>query len=110
MAGYDEMLKHDFFKESILGSVRNAGYAVAFHFWEQLAQQHGRDLPKRFLQSLAKADPQNRRFENCLALLEQLTGETRLRNRIAAADIFKTLAFLKTLSTKPTDLNQPQNP
>ena len=110
MAGYDEMLKHDFFKESILGSVRNAGYAVAFHFWEQLAQQHGRDLPKRFLQSLAKADPQNRRFEDCLALLEQLTGETRLRNRIAAADIFKTLAFLKTLSAKPTDLNQSQNP
>lgn len=98
------MLQHDFFKESILASVRMAGYAVAFHFWEQLAQQHGRDLPKRFLQSLAKADSQNRRFENCLAILEQLTGETRLRNRIAA-DLSQTLDFLKTLSAKP---NRPQ--
>lgn len=109
-AGYEEMLQHGFFKESILGSVRTAGYAVAFHFWEQLARQHGRDLPKRFLQSLAKADPQNRRFEDCLALLEQLTGETLLRNRIAAADLSQTLAFLTTLPEKPLDRKQPQNP
>ena len=109
-AGYEEMLQHVFFKESILGSVRAAGYAVAFHFWEQLAQRHGRDLPKRFLQSLAKADPQNRRFEDCLVLLEQLTGETLMRSRIAAADLSQTLAFLKTLPEKPTAGKQPQNP
>ena len=109
-AGYEEMLQHDFFQESILASVRMAGYPVAFHFWEQLAQQHGRDLPKRFLQSLAKADPKNRRFEDCLALLEQLTGETLLRNRIIAADLSQTLAFLKTLPAKPTDHKQTKNP
>ena len=104
------MLQRDFFKESILGSVRTAGYAVAFHFWEQLAQQHGRDLPQRFNQTPAKADPQNRRFEDCLALLVQLTGETRLRNRIAAADLSQTLTFLKTLSAKPTDRKQSPKP
>ena len=104
------MLQREFFKESILVSVRTAGYAVAFHFWEQLAQQHGRDLPQRFNQTPAKADPQNRRFEDCLAILEQLTGETLLKNRIAAADLSQTLNFLKSPPAKPLDRKQPQNP
>ena len=53
------MLKHDFFKESVLDDVEGAGYAVGFYFWERLAREHGRDLPKRFVQSLLNVKPQD---------------------------------------------------
>ena len=57
-AGYDEMLKHDFFKESVLDDVEGAGYAVGFYFWEQLAREHGRDFEGR-LAILERSDRGN---------------------------------------------------
>lgn len=69
------MLKHDFFRESVLDDVEGAGYAVGFYFWERLAREHGRDLPKRFVQSLLNAKPQDPNFKGHLAILENLTGK-----------------------------------
>ena len=52
----------------------------------------------------------NLRREKPFASLGIQNGETRLKNRIAAADIFKTLNLIEILPAKLLDRKQPQNP
>jgi len=102
-AGYGELARHGLFRASVIDSIESAGYAVAFHFWERLAREHGRDLPRRFIEALTEADPEGRDFEGCLKILEGLTGERRLKEWIVNAALADTLAFFETLPVAPSE-------
>lgn len=75
-----------------------AGYPLSFVFWYELNQTHGEDLPKRFLTRIHKED--NRDFENCIAVLEELTGEEDLAQRLLRADVSHAIEVLDSLADK----------
>ena len=97
LAGYGELLNHVPFRRHVLDLLELAGYAVGLHFWERLAREYGEDLPRRFIQSVIEAEPEDCDFEGCLAILETLTGKRQLEALITNADMAETLAFFNAL-------------
>ena len=57
-----------------------AGYALSCLFWIELCEKHGDDLPRRFCSTLK--EQRKRDFPSCIKILEKLTGESDLRERL----------------------------
>ncbi len=80
-----------------------AGYPLSFVFWHDLITAHGEDLPKRFLLELR--DREDRDFDACIAVLESLTGETGLADRLRRADVQHAIDVIEKIkSTQPPSL------
>jgi hypothetical protein len=74
------------------------GYALSFVFWERLSEEHGPDLPRRFLSGLE----QHHRRDHAAALagLRELTRVQDLETRLRQADVSQALSRLASLSRR----------
>lgn len=70
-----------------------AGYPLSYAFWERVSEQHGRDIPKRFLAAVHKEGAAD--YETCLRILKQLTGSETLRQELEAMDVAAALELIQ---------------
>lgn len=75
------------------------GYALSFAFWHELIENHGADLPSRFVQQIAKKP--RVRADEAIAVLEELTGDDTIRNRVRSADVEAARSRIARLVAKP---------
>ncbi|MCB1229568.1 MAG: hypothetical protein KDN19_04850 [Verrucomicrobiae bacterium] len=61
------------------------GYALAFAFWHELVEQYGADLPARLVEQLAEKPKVG--ADEALVLLEELTGDESIRDRVRSVDV-----------------------
>jgi len=82
----------------------SAGYILSFAFWHDLCDKYGKDLPSRFLAEFAAS--RRRDSKTAVAILEKLTGDHALRERLEHGDVAKALDLVKSLE-KPADTSTP---
>ncbi len=69
------------------------GYPLSFAFWEKLCRQHGRILPKRFLNKIEN-EPQ-RDLDSCISILEELTNTKTIQSRLEVMNVAASLQLIK---------------
>ncbi len=72
------------------------GYPLSFVFWERLCREHGRDLPKKFIQSIQKKS--KRDFESCIESLEKIIGEP-IRSQLENVDVKSAMDLIQEYPT-----------
>jgi len=74
-------------------------YQMGLVFWKKLCDEHGQDLPAKFLARLK--EEKTRDSDAAIRILEELTGDGRIREKLTKADVDEALKVLKTVGNAP---------
>ncbi len=80
-----------------------AGYPLSYAFWEDLSQEYGRDLPKRFISQLHQGDKSD--TESCIHTLEHLTGSNQIQSKLQTIDVVKAIQLIQNISNSHQGVN-----
>ena len=72
-----------------------AGYGLSFVFWHELCEEHGSDVPLRFLRRLQSEE--GRDTKAAVAALEEITGEKDIWMRLKQADVDRAIEVIKAV-------------
>jgi hypothetical protein len=89
--------------DELLLSQFRAGYPLSYAFWEDLSQEYGRDIPKRFISQLHQSDKSD--TESCIHTLERLTGSNQIQSRLKTIDVDKAIQLIQDMSKSHQGMN-----